>query len=123
MGSWQVADGSKDAAGWTFSEHGEHSEILHIISSAGGRTLAEYDCDSFGHECAIKVAGRSSKVSWWYNGPKLVQMETRGSYVWKRTFVISGDGDTMDMEQSQIAPAPKEETQHFKRLPAASASH
>ena len=121
IGSWQLADGGKEAIVWTFADKG--NEVLHITNSSGGRALAEFDCDSFGHECNIKVAGKPAKVSWWYLGPKLVEMETRGSYVWKRTFVISGDGDSMDLEQTQIAPAPKVETQHYKRMPAAGASH
>jgi hypothetical protein len=121
MGSWQTADAAaKDTAVWTISEKGD---TLHVITSTAGRTMAEFDCDSFGHECTIKVAGHTAKVSLWYNGPKLVEMETRGSFVWKRTFLITGDGDTMELEQTQIAPAPKSETMHFKRVAATTAAH
>jgi hypothetical protein len=120
MGSWQLADGGKDAAVWTLQEKGE---IIHVAHSLGGRPMTEFDCDSFGHDCAIKDGGHTAKVSLWYSGPKLVEMETKGSFVWKRTFAISGDGETMDIELTQIAPAPKSETLHFKRLPAATAAH
>jgi hypothetical protein len=94
MGSWQQSDGSKDAV-WTIQEK---ADILHITNAVGARAIAEFDCDSFGHECAIKDAGRPAKVSLWYSGPKLVEV-------------------------AQIAPAPKTETQHFKRLPAATEAH
>ncbi len=113
MGSWQaVADNGKDATTWTFSEKGE---TLHITASAAGRTVMEFDCDSFGHECTIKDSGKPAKVSWWYLGPKLINMETKGPLVLKRSFVITGDGDTMEMEQVQIAPSPKTETVKYKR--------
>jgi hypothetical protein len=52
----------------------------------------------------------------WFNGPKLVAMETRGNTVWRRTFGVTGDGDTMDLDLAQIAPSPKSEIQHFKRV-------
>ncbi len=120
MGSWQLADGGKDAAVWTISEKGD---TLHVTNSAAGHLLAEFDCDSFGHECAIKDGGRPAKVSLWYSGPKLVEMETKGSYVWRRTFGVTGDGDTLDIESAQIAPVAKTETLHFKRTPSATAAH
>ena len=47
---------------------------------------------------------------------KLVAMETRGNTVWRRTFGVTGDGDTMDLDLAQIAPSPKSEIQHFKRV-------
>jgi hypothetical protein len=122
MGSWQLADSGKDAAVWTIQEK---ADILHIINSVGGRIMAEFDCDSFGHECAIKDGGRPAKVSLWYLGPKLVEMETetKGGVVWRRTFVVTGEGDTMDIEVAQIAPSTKTETLHFKRVAAPAAAH
>jgi hypothetical protein len=82
----------------------------------------DFECDSFGHECAIKDGGRPATVSLWYIGPKLVEMETRGNTVWKRTFGVTGGGDTMDLELAQIAPSAKEEIQHFQRTTAADAA-
>ena len=64
----------------------------------------------------LKGAGRKSRISMWFNGPKLVEMETKGSQVVKRRFSITGDGDTLDLETIPIAPAGKVETSHFKRV-------
>ena len=119
MGYWKLADGGKDAAAWTFEEKGT---TIHITNSSGGRVLVDFECDSFGHECAIKDGGRPATVSLWYIGPKLVEMETRGNTVWKRTFGVTGGGDTMDLELAQIAPSAKEEIQHFQRTTAADAA-
>lgn len=120
MGTWQVADAAKEPIVWTFQEKGEG---LHVVNSSGTHPIAEFDCDYYGHDCAIKDAGRPAKVSLYFNGPKLVEYETKGSSVWKRTFTITGDGDAMEMEQSQIAPVAKTETVRFKRLPAANTAH
>jgi hypothetical protein len=119
MGSWKRADGGKDAATWTFQDRGNS---IHVTNSSGGRVVVEFDCDSFGHQCAIKDGGRPATVSMWYVGPKLVAMETRGNTVWKRTFGVTADGEGMDLELAQIAPSPKVETQHFKRLTDADAA-
>jgi hypothetical protein len=50
----------------------------------------------------------------WFNGPKLVELETSGTQVVKRRFSITGNGDTMDLEAIPIAPVGKVETSHFK---------
>jgi hypothetical protein len=120
MGSWQLADGNKDSPVWTIQEKGD---TLHISNSAGGRVLAEFDCDSFGHECTIKDGGRTAKVALWYSGPKLVEMETKGDNVWRRNFGVTGEGDTLDVEVAQIAPVTKTEVQHFKRIPLVAPPH
>jgi hypothetical protein len=119
MGSWILADGGKDAPVWTFQEKGN---TIHVTYSSGGRVVVEFDCDSFGHECTIRDGGRSAKVSLWYLGPKLVEMETRGSVVWRRTFGVTAEGDTMDLELAEVSPSPKAETQHFRRVTAADAA-
>jgi len=72
-----------------------------------------------GKECAVEDAGRRSKVSMWFNGPKLVELETRGTEIVKRRFSITGNGETMDLETIPIAPSGKVETAHFKRVPSA----
>jgi hypothetical protein len=48
----------------------------------------------------------------WFNGPKLVELETRGAQVVKRRFSITGDGDTMDLETIPIVPTGKSEITH-----------
>ena len=120
MGSWQSLDSTQ---AWSFQQKGGPDEVIHVTNVLGPKTTMEFDCDSFGHDCATKVNGHAAKVSLYYNGPKLVQIETRGSTIMKRVFVITGDGDTMDMVQDTIAPTSKTETVHFKRVAAAPPSH
>jgi hypothetical protein len=58
------------------------------------------------------------KVSMCFNGPKLVELETRGNQVVKRRFTVTGDGDTMDLETIPIVPTGKSETTHLRRVPS-----
>jgi hypothetical protein len=119
MGQWQQTDGSGETkSAWTFEGSGDS---IHVVKSVGAQTSAEFECNTLGKECAVKDAGRRAKVSMWFNGPKLVEMETVGSEVVKRSFSIAGDGDAMDIETTPIAPGGATETTHFKRVSAAAA--
>jgi hypothetical protein len=59
-------------------------------------------------------------VSLWFNGPKLVELETRGSEVVKRRFEIISQGDganeVMEMELIPIVPSEKTQTFRYKRV-------
>ena len=55
-------------------------------------------------------------VSMWFNGPRLVELETKGSEVVKRRFMILPKGDVMEMELIPIVPGGKPETFQFKRV-------
>jgi hypothetical protein len=117
MGRWQQSDGNGETKS-TWDLEGLGTSI-HVTNSKGTQTVAEFECNTVGKECAVEDAGRRSKVSMWFNGPKLVELETRGAEIVKRRFSITGDGDTMDLETIPIAPSGKVETAHFKRIPSA----
>jgi hypothetical protein len=116
MGRWQQSDeNGQTKSTWALESLGG---AIHVTSSNGTQTLEEFKCNTVGKECAGKDAGRPSKVSLWFNGPKLVELETRGTQVLKRRFSISGDGDTMDLETIPIVPTGKSEITHFRRVPS-----
>ncbi len=113
MGKWQQSDGETKSI-WGFQDS---AGSVHVTNSEGTKTVA-FDCNTMGKECAVDDAGRRSKVTMYYNGPKLVEVEIRGAQVVKRRFAVTGDGDTMDLETIPISPSGKSEIAHFKRLPA-----
>ena len=115
MGKWQQTDGAGGKSTWALDGSGAS---IHVTESDGAQTVAEFECNTLGKECAVKKEGRRAKVSMWFNGPKLVEMETKGTLVVKRRFSIAADGDTMDLETIRIAPAGPTETTHFKRVPS-----
>jgi len=117
IGSW-VSTGGEAASGWTFEKTGD---TFQIKSSAGGSAEATYACKADGQQCTIKIAGKKSSISMWFNGPKLVQMETQGSTIVKRRFAVQATGDTMELEIMPMSPSGKTETIQYKRAPLSSA--
>jgi hypothetical protein len=113
-GTWTArGDTTKDGpTTWVFEENGDS---LKISQMKGAEKLAEFECNTRGRECQIKEAGKHATVSMWFNGPKLVELETRGSEVIKRRFAVSGKGDAMDVEIIPISQEAKSETLHFTR--------
>jgi hypothetical protein len=54
----------------------------------------------------------------WFNGPKLVVMEVRGSEVLKRRFHATDDGSATEVESIPIVPQGKSELVRLTRAPA-----
>jgi hypothetical protein len=116
MGKWEQSDGEHEAkTTWILESTGSS---IHVSNSSDQQVVAEFDCNTMGKECAIKHAGHASKVSFYFNGPKLVELETMGSQVVKRRFTVTSDGDAMELETIPIVPGGSTETTHFKRVAA-----
>jgi hypothetical protein len=117
IGSWQLqaASASGEGAAWTLASKGNSLEVTQLD---GGKTIAKFECSTDGTGCDIKSGGKKAVVSMWFNGPKLVQMETKGSEVVKRRFGIVAPGDVMEMEVIPIVPGGPAETLRFKRAQA-----
>lgn len=127
IGSWelQYAPLTSLSSHWTFSEQGKS---IHVTQLEGTNKVANFECDIDGDPCEIKVSGKRAMVSLWFNGPKLVELETKGSEVVKRRFEIisqgDGAGEVMEMELIPIVPSEKTEIFRYKRLQrSASDSH
>lgn len=108
-GKWQ-SDGNGDT--WILKEAGDS---IHVSNSSNAQIVAEFDCNTVGKECAVKRSGHKATVSMWFNGEKLVELETTGDRVVKRRFSVTGNGDTMDLEVIPITPIGPTAIMHFKR--------
>ena len=114
LGSWQQQDDSgKEATVWVLEVKGM---ALHISESLGNQKIAEFECVPKGAECEGTVEGKKAKVTMYYDGPALVQLETKGSDVTRRRFTVTGQADMMDIEVVPILGAGKAETLHLKRI-------
>ncbi|MCC7498055.1 MAG: hypothetical protein IT160_10795 [Bryobacterales bacterium] len=119
-GNWKVADSNdKSPEVWIIEEHA--NDAIHFSHSDNDRVLAEFECNTMGKECQVKVEGKQAAVSMWFNGAALVQMETRKSNVVKRTFSITGDGDSLNVEATPIVPPGKAQLTRFTRNKAGTA--
>jgi hypothetical protein len=114
VGAWQPQDsGAKDAGVWTLAQ--KTGDVMHITYSVGDEKVLEFDCATTGKECKIKDSGKSATVSLWFNGNRLVALETRGPEVVKRRFAAA-DGDSLEVEMIPISPDGKTEKVVFHRI-------
>jgi len=114
IGSWEPQGAAENTptSSWTFSTA---RNATRVTQRDGGSKVADFTCGTDGVSCEINVAGRKALVSMWFNGPRLVELETKGSEVVKRRFRILSQGDLMEMEVIPIVPRGKTETFEFKR--------
>jgi hypothetical protein len=113
-GTWhpERAEG-KRAETWVIEKR---PETIHIVHTLDDGKKFDIDCNSIAKECKVKDEdGKNAKVSMWFYDSKLVEMETRGSEVVKRRFVVTGDGDTMQLEVIPVVPDGKPILSSFKR--------
>ena len=105
-GTWQL-DASKsefhtskiDSATWVIVE-GDNS--IRITETEKGKTI-EVKCTTDGKDC--KTGGDSkATTSFWYNGPMLVELETKGDDVVRYRMTLSADGKTLKAETTSIVP-------------------
>jgi hypothetical protein len=107
IGKWANSDGGDT---WAIETVGDSMRISHSVKQ---KTDA-IECNVMGKDCEVKVGGHKAKVAMWFNGDALVEMETRGTEVTKRRFLVEGD-DSLKMETIPIVPPGKTETAAFKR--------
>jgi hypothetical protein len=106
-GTWQF-DSSKSelhsvaAAGaiWVINEGENSIQITESDGGAGKKT--ELKCTTDGKEC--KISGAKATASFWFNGPMLVEMESRGEHVTRYRMNLSTDGKTLTVATTSIVP-------------------
>jgi hypothetical protein len=115
LGTWQLEHGSdKDGSVWIIEAK---DNGVHVVHSQQNQKLVDFECNTLGRDCDLTDAGHHHmKVSFWYNGPKLVQYETRGSDVVKYRLTATGQGDTMEVEVIPVVPSGNTEVRQFKRV-------
>jgi hypothetical protein len=105
-GSWQSADAADivaiqqtgDSIQITETEHDKHTTV---------------ECNTIGKTCKVK----GGEISFWYNGSKLVMIESLhgSSRVTEKRWSISQDGKALNLEVVHIAPAGNPEKIVFNR--------
>jgi hypothetical protein len=106
-GTWQF-DSSKSelhtekvsGATWVILE--DDSSIQITESEDGASKKIELKCTTDGKEC--KVSGNKATASFWYNGPMLVEMESKGDRVMRYRMKLSDDGKTLTVDTTSIVP-------------------
>ena len=84
---------------WTIEES---DGTIHITESEGGKKI-ELNCSTNGKECDV-TGGEKARASFWYNGPTLVEMETKGPNATRYRMKLSPDGNALSVEVTYIVP-------------------
>ncbi len=99
IGSWVQNGGSQ---GWVIDGS---SDKLHVTETENSSPVAEFQCNTDGHDCDVKIGGHKASVSMYYNGSALVQFETRGGQIVKRRFSVLPSGNAMKVEVTPMTGA------------------
>jgi len=116
-GNWKADGNASSSETW---ELRDADGTLHMVKTGSDRK-DELECNVVGRECKIKSAdGKPATVSFYFNGPKLVQWEKAGDKVVRRRFTAL-DADTLEIETTSMVPSGKPETMRLKRVADSSA--
>lgn len=105
-GTWQFDSSQSQlhtltvaGATWVISQ--DESSIQITESEGGAGKTTERKCTTDGKEC--KIGGKAT-ASFWYNGPMLVEMESKGDHVTRYRMKLSEDGKTLTVDTTSIVP-------------------
>lgn len=107
-GSW-VQNGGSDA--WVINSA---ADGLHVTQIEGANPVADFQCNTDGQNCEVKIKGHKATVSMYYNGSALVQLETKGDLIVKRRFTLLPSGE-MKVEVTPMTGRVQTEELEFRR--------
>lgn len=108
---------------WKGQSAAEVVEIQQVDGEISIKTGAEeIRCGTFGEECAIKIAGKPVKLTFYYNGPVLVEMRVENKRVVKTRRSLSEDGKTLTVEVMPISPPGSKTESRYSLSEGASAT-
>jgi hypothetical protein len=125
-GTWQLdssksqfTSGKPGGMTWVIDEKDDAIRMKVTEKDEVGREHDfDINCGLGGKECSFKDVGGESKATFWYNGPVLVEMITRGKNdrVSKTRMKLADDGKSMNVEvKSIVPPSDKAETLVFTK--------
>jgi hypothetical protein len=105
-GTWQAADAAETVA---IQQTGDDIQITEAVHEK----QTDVHCNTIGKSCKVK----GGEVSFWYNGPTLVMIESLhgSSHVTEKRWSLSADGKTLHLEVIHIAPAGNPEKLAYNR--------
>lgn len=107
VGSWVENGGNR---GWVIENS---NNGLHVTQLENSAPVADFSCATDGHDCEVKISGHKAKVSMYYNGAALVQLETKGDQIVKRRF--SATGNSMKVQITPMTGKVTTEEREFER--------
>jgi hypothetical protein len=112
-GTWQLSATHEGKLKFETLLIHQNADSIKITESGAKEQSAEFACGSHAQEC--KVA--DGTISFWYNGPALVMMESHHNrdVVTKTRLMPAGDGKTLSLEVTRLVPAGASSTYTFTK--------
>ncbi len=115
VGKWEAEDADAKSVSWTLA--GDLTK-LHITEFDGDKELIGFECSPDGKPCGSKTSGKRGEVSMWFNGSKLVVMQTRGTDAFQQEFKLASD-DILEVKIVPLVPSGSPQKHRFHRVKAA----
>ncbi len=107
-GKWQLNSAksqfksSKVAAmNWTIEQKGSAIHVVKVTKAADGtEKTTQFNCTTDGKECPVD----GTKVSLYYAGTALIEMQVSADVISKTTMKLASDGKSVSVDVSYIVP-------------------
>ena len=100
-GKSELHGGKASAVNIAIEQKGASIHVLKTMKAANGKeSVTEFTCTTDGKDCDAKVY----KVSLWYDGAALVEMDVSDDLVSKSSMTLGEDAKTISVTVTYIAP-------------------
>jgi hypothetical protein len=94
---------------WVIDQKDEALHISEIAKNADGKEVkTDFDCTTDGKECSTTLDGQPAKISFYFNGAMLVEMDYKGrnrENIVKKRLQLADDGKSMNVELIRVVGA------------------
>jgi len=119
-GNWQLNSGKSELhSGKTTGEKltiQQKGASIHVVRTAttsdGKQIVTEFNCTTDGKDCDAK----GTKISLWYDGQDLIEMDIGSDVVTKTRMSLSSDGKSINCETSFISPQSDGDKMYLEKL-------
>jgi hypothetical protein len=102
-GTWKLGSSASDSAKVIVIQQGVDEINIRQVDSSG-KVQTDMKCSTRGVECPVKINGDAAKVTYYFNGPTLVELVWRGKNVTKTRRTLSPDGEKLTVEVTSMNP-------------------
>jgi hypothetical protein len=115
-GTWRLGSSASDSAKVIVIQQGVDEINIREVDTSG-KVQTDVKCSTRGVECPIKINGDAAKVTYYFNGPTLVELVWRGKNVTKTRRSLSPDGEKMIVEVMAMNPPGDPEKFEYIKAP------
>jgi hypothetical protein len=99
-GKSELHSGKTNAVSLVIENKGPSIHVTKTVTASGKDSVIEFNCSTDGQDCNAKGA----KVSLWFDGASLVEMDVAGDAITKSSMKLAAGGKTITLTVSYISP-------------------